>query len=395
MHICCGLTGHLELARRPDLYGNPVVIGLWEEQVVAASEEALPFGVMPGMALRQAEHLCPQATFLSPDPQAAAHMRALISSALYDLAPVIEVRVEGVALMDVSGVPKPGDSIREARRRLRTAIGREPRLGLAPGPFSAELAAVRARPGRLMQVEDARAFLAPLASHELPLDEEQLERLDLLGLRTLGAVAAIGPRELESQLGRDGRHAVLLARGLEPDQLTPWRPPMFTSAHRQFEEPVEDREALLFVARALSDDLAEELGLRGAGAKQVRVRLLFETGQPEERDSVVRHPLSSAAELFGLIGSWIKEWQPRAPITELWIELPVLEGTGRRQLRLWSGGDGNSEEVIAALERLQERHGDDIVHKPRIPLSPQGSDQLGRSLPPLARRVRERGVREA
>ena len=365
MHICCGLTNHLELARRPDLYGSPVVVGHWEEHVIAVSEEALPFGVLPGMALRQAEHLCPQATFLPPDPEASAHLRELISSALYDLAPTVEVRVEGIAWLDVSGVPKPGESIREARRRLRTAIGREPRLGLAPGPFSAQLAAARARPGRLVQVDKASAFLAPLPSHDLPLDAEQLERLDLLGLRTLGAVAAIGPRELESQLGREGRHAVLLARGLEPDELTPWRPPLFTSAHRQFEPPVEDREALLFVSRALCGDLAGELGLRGAGAKHVRVRLIFEKGGSEQRDSVVRHPLSSTSELFGLIGAWIKEWQPRAPITELWIELPVLEGAGRRQLRLWAGGDGNSEEVIAALERLQERHGDDVVHKPR------------------------------
>jgi nucleotidyltransferase/DNA polymerase involved in DNA repair len=374
MHICCGLTNHFELARRPDLYGNPVVVGNWEEHVIALSEEALPFGVMPGMALRQAEHLCPQATFLPPDPETAMRLRELISSALYDLAPTVEVRVEGVAWLDVSGVVKPGESIREARRRLRAAIGREPRLGLAPGPFSARLAAARARPGRLVQVDKAKTFLAPLSSHELPLDAEQLERLDLLGLRTLGAVAAIGPRELESQLGRDGRHAVLLARGLEPDQLTPWRPPLFTSAHRQFEEPVEDREALLFVARALCGDLAEELGLRGAGAKHVRVRLRFEgagraqgvpQSETEKRETVVRHPLSSAAELFGLIGSWIKEWQPRAPITELWIELPVLEGAGRRQLRLWAGGDGTSEEVIAALERLQERWGDDVVHRPR------------------------------
>jgi nucleotidyltransferase/DNA polymerase involved in DNA repair len=317
------------------------------------------------MALRQAEHLCPQATFLPPDPQAAEHLRELISSALYDLAPTVEVRVEGIAWLDVSGVVSAGESIREARRRLKTAIGREPRLGLAPGPFSARLAAARARPGRLVQVDKANTFLAPLSSHELPLDAEQLERLHLLGLRTLGAVAAIGPRELESQLGRDGRHAVLLARGLEPDQLTPWRPPLFTSAHRQFDTPVEDREALLFVARALCGDLADELGLRGAGAKRIRVRLLFEEGSSEERDSVVRHPLSSAAELFGLIGSWIKEWRPRSPITELWIELPVLEGAGRRQLRLWAGGDGNSEEVIAALERLQERWGDEVVHKPR------------------------------
>jgi nucleotidyltransferase/DNA polymerase involved in DNA repair len=372
MRVCCGLTGHLELARRPDLYGAPVIVGRWDEHVVAGSEETLPFGVKPGMAMRQAEHLCPQATFVLPDEEAVVRIRELISSALYDLAPVVEVRDEGVAWLDLNGVVSAGESIREARRRLLKAIGREPRLGLAPGPFSACLAAARARPGRLMQVDDASAFLAPLPSRELPLDQEQLERLDLLGLRTLGAVAAIGPRELESQLGRDGRHAVLLARGLEPDQLEAWRPPLFTSAHRQFGEPVEDREALLFVARALCGDLADELGLRGAGAKHVRVRLLFESAEFEKQEVIVRHPLSSTAELFGLIGSWIKSWQPRAPITELWIELPVLEGAGRRQLRLWAGGDGSSDEVTAAMERLQERFGDDVVWKPQLLLPIHG-----------------------
>src|SRR5437879_10589550 len=365
MRICCGLTGHLELARRPDLYGQPVIVGRWDEHVVAASEETLPFGVTPGMAMRQAEHLCPQATFVLPDEEATDRIRELISAALYDLAPVVEVRGEGIAWLDTRGVAAPGASIRDARHRLLKAIGREPRLGLSPGPFSARLAAARARPGHLLRVADAREFLAPLPSRELPLDAEQLERLDLLGLRTLGAVAAIGPRELESQLGRDGRHAVLLARGAEPDELTPWRPPQFSSAHRQFEPPVEDREALLFVSRALCDGLAGGLGLRGAGAKRVRVRLVYESDEPDERLSTVRHPLSSAAELFGLIGGWVKEWQPRAPITELWIELPVLEAAGRRQLRLWSGNDGTSEEVIAAFERLQERHGDDVVRRPR------------------------------
>ncbi len=364
MRVCCGLTGHLELARRPDLYGMPVIVGRWDEHVVAASEETLPFGVIPGMALRQAEHLCPQATFILPDEEATARIRELISAALYDLAPVVEVRDEGIAWLDISGVATAGFSIRSARHRLLKAIGREPRLGLAPGPFSARLAAARARPGRLLRVADAREFLSPLPSRELPLDAEQLERLDLLGLRTLGAVASIGPREMESQLGHEGRRAVLLARGLEPDLLVAWRPPLFTSAHRQFGVPVEDREALLFVGRALCGDLADELGLRGAGAKHVRVRLEVESGEPETRESIVRHPLSSAGELFGLIGSWIKEWQPRAPITELWIELPVLEGAGRRQLRLWAGGDGSSEEVTAALERLQERFGDEVVWKP-------------------------------
>ena len=122
--------------------------------------------------MRHAEHFCPQATFVLPDEEATAHIRELISAVLYDLAPIVEVRDEGIAWIDLDGVVRPGDSIREMRRRLLKAIGREPRLGLAPGPFSARLAAARARPGRLLPLSDVRAFLAALPSRELPLDTE-------------------------------------------------------------------------------------------------------------------------------------------------------------------------------------------------------------------------------
>src|ERR1700758_1688965 len=148
--VCCGLTGHVELARRPDLYGRPVIVGRWDEHVVAASEETLPFGVVPGMALRQAEHLCPQAVFVLPDEEATSRIRELISTALYDLAPVVEVRDEGVEWLDVTRVATAAPAIRAARHRPAKAIGREPRLGFAPGPFSARLAAARARTGRML-----------------------------------------------------------------------------------------------------------------------------------------------------------------------------------------------------------------------------------------------------
>ncbi len=49
-----------------------------------------------------------------------------------------------------------------------------------------------------------------------------------------------------------------------------------------------------------------------------------------------------------------------------------LEASGRRQPRLWMGGDGSAEEVQAALERLQERHGDEVALRvqPALPTSP-------------------------
>src|SRR5260370_18934523 len=135
MRVCCGLTGHLELARRPDLYGTPVIVGRWDEHVVAASEETLRYGVVPGMALRQAEHLCPQATFVLPDEEATARIRELISSALYDLAPVVEVRDDGIARLDISGVATAGASIRSARHPFLKTNCCAARLARAPGPY--------------------------------------------------------------------------------------------------------------------------------------------------------------------------------------------------------------------------------------------------------------------
>jgi protein ImuB len=378
--ICCGLIPHLELARRPELLGRPAVAGTGDGRVLAASEEAAAAGVRPGLTVRQAEALCPTAAIVGVDPVATSRLAERIATELYEVAPAVEVRLDGRVWLDLHGLPLPAHAVGEARRRLRAAAGTEPRLGLAAGPFAAALAAARARPGRLLRVEDVGAFLGPLPAAELPgLDAEQLERLDLLGLRTLGAVAALGPRQLESQLGRAGRTAALLARGEEPLPLTPWRPLAGTGARCQLEPPVEDREALLFVARGLCGDLAEKLGLRGAGARRLRVRLGVEGGEPESRESVVRHPLSSAAELFGLVASWLREWRPAAPVTEVVVELPELETAGRRQLRLWVGGDGSAEEVEAALERLQERHGREVALSIRrlLTASPVGRQRYG------------------
>lgn len=363
--VCCGLIPHLELAIHPELYGRPVVIGDWQGGVVAVSPEASSFGVRPGIALRQAEHLCPQAVIVPPEPAVSRRLLDMIAAALYDIAPAIEVRMDGTAWLDLEGIIQRRDTVREARYRLREAAHAEPRLGLAPGPFTARLAAAQARPGRLVRVDNARSFLAPFSVSELDLEPQSLERLRLLGLRTLRDVAAIGPRQLESQVGKPGRLAVLTARGEEPTPLTRWQPPSCTNVRRQFEPPLEDREALLFVGRVLCEDLAKELGLRGAGAKRITVKVSTETGACEEKTSLVRHPLSGPAELFGLVGGWLKEWQPAAPVVELAVEIPEIERAGRRQLRLWVGGDGSKEEVTAALDRLQERFGEAVVAKPR------------------------------
>jgi len=120
MRVCCGVTNHLELAKRPDLYGGPVIVGEWEEHVIAASEEASPFGVLPGMPLRQAEHLCPHATFLPPDVEAATRLRELIASALRTL----EVEAAGLTTLASAIQDSIGRDFVSAVEMIASAQGR-------------------------------------------------------------------------------------------------------------------------------------------------------------------------------------------------------------------------------------------------------------------------------
>ena len=66
----------VELGRRPELRGRPVVVGgsgdptQWRAVVTCASYEARARGVRAGMPVRTAARRCPEAVFLPSDPPA-------------------------------------------------------------------------------------------------------------------------------------------------------------------------------------------------------------------------------------------------------------------------------------------------------------------------------------
>src|SRR5438876_642135 len=79
-----------------------------------------------------------------------------------------------------------------------------PRLGFANGKFAAAVAARMAEPGvarsRVVPASETRAFLAPLpVRHLLMLDADAVQRLEVLGLRTIGDLAALPFSAVQAQ----------------------------------------------------------------------------------------------------------------------------------------------------------------------------------------------------
>ena len=85
----------VEIARRPELRGRPVVVGgagdpTQRAVVATASYEAREFGVHSGMPLRTAAKKCPDAVFLPSDPPAYDKVSERVMATLREF-PVIEI----------------------------------------------------------------------------------------------------------------------------------------------------------------------------------------------------------------------------------------------------------------------------------------------------------------
>jgi DNA polymerase IV len=107
--------------------------------------------------------------------------------------------------------------------RIRTALNLRPAIGMATTQFVAARAAHVAGAGAAVVVPPGQeqAFLAPQPITALPIDAEVIRRLHLLGLRTLGAVAAIPRDAMAAQFGAAGFHIHCLAQGMD-DQPVAW-----------------------------------------------------------------------------------------------------------------------------------------------------------------------------
>src|SRR6476661_7779095 len=86
----------VELLRRPELAGRPVVVGgagdpTQRSVVATASYEARAFGVHSGMPMRTAARKCPDAVFLAADNQAYEEASAEVQRVLRSFDVVVEV----------------------------------------------------------------------------------------------------------------------------------------------------------------------------------------------------------------------------------------------------------------------------------------------------------------
>lgn len=296
----------LELVRSPELDSTSVALLSTGETtrrtIWQVSERAHDAGVRPGQLVSQAVSLCTSLTLLEPDP---AHYDAAVDTmleVLTELTPIVEPAGRGRVFLGMDGLGRlfgsPPQLIDRALRSLfrffPAPLVAATRAGMAAGKFGAWVAAASARSGQPVIVSDdtLASFLARCPVGALPVDPLIIQRLERLGIHTLGELRRFPEPALVAQFGEAGRSALAWACARRIDPVLPWHRPQPIQVSLDFPNPVGLTESLHGALDQLADRALTRTARRGRSVTGVRMGAHLEGGGSWFVQTVLREPTS-------------------------------------------------------------------------------------------------------
>ncbi len=334
---------------------------VFANRVVACSAAARSEGVRRGLRRREAQGRCPELVVVENDPARDARAFEPVVAALEAFAPRVEIVRPGVCAVATRGPSRYFGGDEALAARVASAVARVAgpgcRVGIADGPFAAGLAARR---GAVVAPGESPTFLSPFPVGVL----ERPELADLLvrlGIRTLGAFAALPGPDVLARFGPEGALAQRLSRGLDERPPAGREPPPDLAVQMELEPPAERVDTAAFAAKALADELHERLAGRGLAC--TRIAIEAETEHGESLSRLWRHdgaltPAAMADRVRWQLDGWLAGTSASAEMPTAGLTLirlvpdQVVPGDGR-QLDFWGGAAEVAARAARALARVQ------------------------------------------
>src|SRR2546423_1955125 len=365
----------VEQLRRPELRGKPVIVGgagvEGERGVVAAaSYEARPFGVRSAMPLSRARRLCPKAVFVPCDFPAYREAAKSVFGILDRYSPVIEPIALDEAYLDLTGEDAllgPADRVGlRLRDEVKSRCGLDLSIGVASCKLVAKVASELRKPRGLVVVPPGTeaAFLAPLPLGKLPgCGPATAVRLERVGVRTIGDLAALPDLLLGELFGQYGRLLGAHARGVDPSPVLPPGYPKSISREVTFDRDVREAGKVRATALGLLQDVAHSLRAHRLSARTVVLKIRYQPFDTLSRQATLPFPTDRDDQLGSALRHLLEtQLAPDRPERLIGAGVSNLEA-GATQLSLLESRSPRLAMLDAQLDELRGRIGDHVISR--------------------------------
>jgi DNA polymerase-4 len=371
----------VELLDNPDLRGKPVIVGGTGERgvVAAASYEARAYGVFSAMASVKATRLCPHAIFVRGRYDRYDEVSRAVFAIFRDMTPLVEGISLDEAFLDVRGATRLlGDGAAigaEIRRRVLDEVGLTCSVGVAPRKLTAKLASERAKPKASLQgpvfgtgvhvvtEADELGFLHPHPIRALwgvgPATEK---RLDRLGVKTVGDLAALPEEAVVTALGEaQGRHLYALAWARDTRPVVPDLKAKSIGHEETFAKDHHAHATLEPELVRMADSVGAALRKAGVQGRTVHLKIKFNDFNLITRSETVATSIDEGPLIARVARRLLAAVDVSPGVRLLGVSVSQLGEAGVRQLSLDDVQQPSWGAASSAIEEIRERFGDSSI----------------------------------
>jgi DNA polymerase IV len=318
----------VEIARRPELRGKPVVVGgrgdPTERAVVAtASYAAREFGIRSGIPLRTAARRCPDAVFLPSDPPAYYAVSEHVMATLRQFPVVVEVLGWDEAFLGAN-TGDPEALAGDVQRAVRQATGLACSVGIGDNRLRAKLATGFAKPAGIYRLtrENWMRVMAQRPPVALwGIGPKTAKKLAAAGITSVYQLAATDTDELAQRFGPTmGPWYRALALGAGgTDVSADGHVARSRSRETTFQQNITDRPELEKELVALVERVAADVASQGRRAARVAVKVRFAPFFTHTRSVTLPAPTKDADEIAAAALGLLDKFQPGRPVRLLGV----------------------------------------------------------------------------
>jgi DNA polymerase-4 len=363
----------------PSLKGKPFAVGGKAEQrgvVASCSYAARMYGVRSAMPMGRALQLCPDLIVVSSRHGNYSEVSKKVM-ALIEISPLIEIISIDEAFIEVTGLPNP---LIEIAQDLQKRVNMELELPISIGGASNKLVAKIANDWGKSQKKgpnppnaitiippgEETAFLAPLPVRSLwGVGPKTAEKLEEIGVTTIGALADAPAATLKMLFGRFGPDLRQRARGIDNRPIETEHEVKSVSNEVTFSKDLTDEVQLLQVFRSLSEQVGRRLRKASLAGTTVQVKLRWSDFTTLTRQTTLPSPTNLDHEIYETAQALFQSnWPKGRPVRLIGVGMSGL-GPPIRQLSLWEDNYQKEAELLSAVDELCERFGRDIIQRAR------------------------------